>query len=77
MMTQTDQIIIIELSALDANLIAFILNRSHKENIMEKDAAEKFILQTTEQTSDETFDDVILTMDVRSQLYNLGIKTGI
>lgn len=77
MNTQTEQIIIVELSALDANLIAFILTRCHKENIMEKDAAERFILQTTEQTSDETFNDVILTMNVRTQLHNLGIKTGI
>lgn len=76
-MTQTDQIIIIELSAIDSNLINFILSRSKYFNKMEKDAAEKFIIQTTEQTSDETFEDVILTMNVRTQLYNLGIKTGI
>lgn len=76
-MTQTDQIIIIELSAIDSNLINFILSRSKYLNKMEKDAAEKFIIQTTEQTSDETFEDVILTMNVRTQLNNLGIKTGI
>jgi hypothetical protein len=76
-MTQTEQIIIIELSPLDANLINFVLSRSKYMNKMEKDASEKFILQTTMQTSDETFNDVILTMNVRAQLHNLGIKTGI
>lgn len=76
-MTGTEQIIILELSPMDANLISYILSRVEKLNQMEKDAAKKFIIQTAEQTSDELFDDILIQFKVIAQLHNLGIKTSI